>query len=93
MRRMVHLEMRLEINDAGNINGSGAVDGTAENGVASASDGTGNPAALNGETAKKPGLMRDKLTINANREEYGDGRAQISIWDWWTRAAISLTCS
>ena len=64
-------------NDAGNVNGSEAVDGTAENGVASASDGTGNPAALNGETAKKPGLMRDKLTINANREEYGDGRAQI----------------
>lgn len=32
---------------------------------------------MNGETAKKPGLMRDKLTINANREEYGDGRAQI----------------
>ena len=53
------------------------MDGTAENGVASASDGTGNPAGLNGETAKKPGLMRDKLTINANREEYGDGRAQI----------------
>ena len=64
-------------NDAGNVNGSGAVDGTAENGVGSASDGTGNPAGLNGETAKKPGLMRDKLTINANREEYGDGRAQI----------------
>ena len=53
------------------------MDGTAENGVGSASDGTGNPTALNGETAKKPGLMRDKLTINANREEYGDGRAQI----------------
>ena len=64
-------------NDAGNVNGSEAVDGTAENGVGSASDGTGNPTALNGETAKKPGLMRDKLTINANREEYGDGRAQI----------------
>ena len=64
-------------NDAGDENGSGAVDGTAENGVGSASDGTGNPAGLNGETAKKPGLMRDKLTINANREEYGDGRAQI----------------
>ena len=42
-------------NDAGNVNGSEAVDGTAENGVASASDGIGNPAALNGETAKKPG--------------------------------------
>ena len=64
-------------NDAGDENGSGAVDGTAENGVGSASDGTGNPAGLNGEMAKKPGLMRDKLTINANREEYGDGRAQI----------------
>lgn len=68
--------------DAGNIaggngNGSGAMEGTAENGSGSASDGTGNPAGSNGKTAKKPGLMRDKLTINANREEYGDGRAQI----------------
>lgn len=39
-------------NDAGDVNGSGAVDGTAENGVGSASDGTGNPAGLNGETEK-----------------------------------------
>ena len=44
-------------NDAGDENGSGAVDGTAENGVGSASDGTGNPAGLNGEMAKKPGLF------------------------------------
>ncbi len=62
---------------AGNVNGSGAVNGTAENGSGSSEDGTGNPAGSNGKTAKKPGLMRDKLTINANREEYGDGRAQI----------------
>lgn len=27
--------------------------------------------------AAAPELMRDKLTINANREEYGDGRAEI----------------
>lgn len=29
------------------------------------------------DVGKKHGLMKDKLTINANREEYGDGRAQI----------------
>ena len=62
---------------AGNINDSETMDSTTENGSGSASDGTGNPAGSNEKTAKKPGLMRDKLTINANREEYGDGRAQI----------------
>lgn len=30
-----------------------------------------------GKTPPGRGLMREKLTINANREEYGDGRAEI----------------
>jgi len=30
-----------------------------------------------GGDGEGPALMRDKLTINANREEYGDGRAEI----------------
>ena len=32
---------------------------------------------VGGEAKKVSNLMRDKLTINANREEYGDGRAEI----------------
>lgn len=39
--------------------------------------GAGARADAGQKAAKKPGLMRDKLTINANREEYGDGRAEI----------------
>ena len=51
--------------------------GSAENGASGNEAGNNDAGDVNGETAKKPGLMRDKLTINANREEYGDGRAQI----------------
>lgn len=29
------------------------------------------------ESGQKPGLMKDKITINGNRTEYGDGRAEI----------------
>ncbi|MGI6053666.1 MAG: ABC transporter ATP-binding protein [Clostridium sp.] len=44
-------------------------------------DGMGHPEEKNGGLSdgkpSKPVLMRDLLTINANREEYGDGRAEI----------------
>ena len=60
-------------NDAGDVNGSGAVDGTAENGVGSASDGTGNPAGLDGARGNITNLLlkgeeftiRERIRFNA----------------------------
>ncbi len=33
-------------------------------------------------------LMKDKITINTDRTEYGDGRRRSSIWDFLTREEI-----
>ncbi len=51
----------------GEAGGSGAGMGHSEEKNGGLSDGK----------SSKPSLMRDLLTINANREEYGDGRAEI----------------
>lgn len=47
--------------------------------VVQAEDGSGKTDKDGGHAGKSapPKLMREKLTINANREEYGDGRAEI----------------
>ena len=55
------------------VAGSGA---GSETDVALAGKKDGSGADPDGK-APLPGLMRDRMTINANREEYGDGRAEI----------------
>lgn len=71
--------------EAGNADGSDAVgaDGSGEH-----ADAAGKITGANGEvpagtagsaegSGGAAGLMKEKLTINANRTEYGDGRAEI----------------
>lgn len=46
-------------------------DGTPAGGAA------GNPPRAQGREKSRPALMKDKMTVNPNRTEYGDGRAEI----------------
>ena len=56
-------------------------DGTAQNNGISDLEMTDFAAGMSGNEEKKQpepaGLMKNKITINANRTEYGDGRAEI----------------
>ncbi len=55
-------------NDAGAGGGNQAGNGAG---------GTGGTDQSAGTTAKRAPLMKEQITINANRTEYGDGRAEI----------------
>ncbi len=78
--QMDALEEELEeMNDfSGGITGESQVSGAGENGA-----GTGRKQSASGKGAGAAarhhgnGLMKDKLTINPNRTEYGNGRAEI----------------
>ncbi len=60
----------------GSAEGGGQSDGSAEGGgQRDGSAGAGGPGS--GKTAKRRKMMKDSLTINPNRTEYGDGRAEI----------------
>lgn len=58
---------------SGTAGSAGAASSTA--GSAGAASGTSGSAALSGN--QKRSLMKDKLAINPNRTEYGNGRAEI----------------
>ena len=54
--------------------GAGAGSG---NQAGNGAGGTGDAGQSAGTTAKRAPLMKEQITINANRTEYGDGRAEI----------------
>ena len=58
----------------GNETGSA---GNAGNEAEHAGSKTGTKSHVSGGGGHKNGLMKEKITINANRTEYGDGRAEI----------------
>lgn len=68
--------LRAELNGKNDLSGEKVVkaevkaEGDESDIAADQNDGKQSPS-------KAPTLMRDSLTINANREEYGDGRAEI----------------
>ena len=66
--------LREEITRMNDFSGEKVVLAEAGSGETKAED---KDRALAGGQTAGPSLMRDKLTINANREEYGDGRAEI----------------
>lgn len=61
--------------DPGRRAGAGGADGASGKAAGEGYAGPAEGTAAAGKTRR--GLMREKLTINANREEYGDGRAEI----------------
>lgn len=76
--------LRAEIESGTDFSGDKVVKeepGGQDGGAGAPGSGTGHPEEKDGTASdgkpSKPALMRELLTINANREEYGDGRAEI----------------
>jgi teichoic acid transport system ATP-binding protein len=64
----------LDVNSAADADKTGK---HSKEGQVSDADGSGDKTSAVRHTTKADGLMKDKLTINPNRTEYGDGRAEI----------------
>lgn len=76
--------LRAEIESGTDFSGDKVVKeepGGQDGGAGAPGSGTGHSEEKDGTASdgkpSKPALMRELLTINANREEYGDGRAEI----------------
>ena len=69
-------EELLEMND-GKTAGSGAAGSENTTGKADGQNGAAGSAASGHANKKHSGLMKDKITINPNRTEYGNGKAEI----------------
>ena len=61
----------------GKTAGSGAVGSENTTGKADGQNGAAGSAASGHANKKHSGLMKDKITINPNRTEYGNGKAEI----------------
>lgn len=68
--------LRAELAQMSDLTGDKVVKAEAKAGEADG-DENGDGSGGRGPSEKASNRMRDKLTINANREEYGDGRAEI----------------
>lgn len=82
--QMDSLRAELENDYSGKMAGAENSGGGAADAGAGQAAGAGNSgrAGMTGEKngaggGKQTGLMKDKITINSNRTEYGDGRAEI----------------
>lgn len=72
--RMVDLYKKILANQMDSLNE--ALENDFSGGISASGPGNeGNDAAA--KTVKISGLMKEKITINASRTEYGDGRAEI----------------
>ena len=68
--------LRAEVAEMHDFSGEKVVVAEENKGASDASGGTPKKEGADGAPGAG-GLMREKMTINANREEYGDGRAEI----------------
>ena len=71
-------EELLEMNDfSGGLDDDAAGTGANTTGKADGQNGAAGSAASGHANKKHSGLMKDKITINPNRTEYGNGKAEI----------------